>query len=412
VCDDPVGPAVLGVFRPILLMPRQVVEGSTAAKLRTIVAHEIVHLRRRDPLVAGAQLLSQAIWWFNPLVWWMNRQMNQTREICCDAEVVSALPCPPAEYAQTLIDVLRQRRARWLTPAMGIYPVTQTRIEHIMKNTAKLNQRTPWRYWALAALCAVVVLPGAGMNSGQQARGDEPPTADAVGSIAEVTHFVRIIVDGDTIRFQGQPVSADQLPSVLAQVPDRPHTIVEIGYTADDVTMGQYMKAFSCVANDKARRELGFREISEVGRQPADSRGSDDRRVFAALTPAPESELTHEVPFSIGRTEFNSAGDSITITDVRGDRDQFEIGGTYEVHGTYHLVSTDKVTLAFWISARVRGEGWGDSAPGQFATIAKGDGTFTLIDRIPVAGYPHINLNIDHGSIGTMYFGSGDWLNK
>ena len=52
------------------------------------------------------QLLSQAIWWFHPLVWWMNRQITHTREMCCDAQAIVNLRCSPAQYAQTLIDIL------------------------------------------------------------------------------------------------------------------------------------------------------------------------------------------------------------------------------------------------------------------------------------------------------------------
>ncbi|HUB24872.1 MAG TPA: M56 family metallopeptidase [Tepidisphaeraceae bacterium] len=412
VCDGEIGPAVFGLFRPVLLVPRKWAEHGDPGRLRAIVAHEIVHLRRRDPLVAAAQMISQAVWWFNPLVWWMNMEINRTRELCCDAEVVDALACPPADYAQTLIDVLRDQCSRRPMPAMGIYPITQSRIQHIMENTSHSYRRMSWRRWALAGLCAMVILPGAGIRPASQARADGPPTMDAVGSIAEVTHFVRIVVDSDVIRFQGKPVSPEQLPSLLARVPDRPHTILEIGYAADDVTMGQYMKAFSLAANDRARRDLGFEGLSEIGKQPADSVGSDDRCVYAALTPAPESALTSAVPFTVGRTQF-TGGDRIVITSVRGDRDHFEIGGTYQVRGTYHLESADKVTMSLWISARLPGQGWGNSAPGQFTTITRGDGTFTLTDRIPVAGYPHINMHIHSGNtIGDMYFGSGEWLDQ
>ncbi|HUB25987.1 MAG TPA: M56 family metallopeptidase, partial [Tepidisphaeraceae bacterium] len=227
LCAEPVGPAVFGILRPVLVMPASLLEVKDSGQLRTIAAHEIIHLRRRDPLMAGVQLLSQAIWWFNPLVWWMNRQINQTRESCCDAEVIANLPCPAEDYAQTLIDVLRQRRSlRWSGATMGIRPVTQSRIELIMKNATQPHSRMLRRYWVLAALCGLLILPGAGILSAEQRQPPaEPHIANAVGSIAEVTHFVRIVVDSDTIRFQGQPVKIEQLPIALAAVSDRSNTV-------------------------------------------------------------------------------------------------------------------------------------------------------------------------------------------
>jgi beta-lactamase regulating signal transducer with metallopeptidase domain len=406
LCAEPVGPAVFGVLRPVVIMPVSLLQENSSEQLRTIVAHEIIHVRRRDSLIACAQLLSQAVWWFNPLVWWMNRQINQTREICCDAEVVATLPCPAAEYAQTLIDVLRQHRSlRLSSAAMGIQPVTQERIERIMENATQTNGRMLRRYWAMTALVALLLLPGAGILSAS-----EPPAADAVGTIVEVTHFVRVVVDADVVRLQGQRVKLEELPAALGAVPDRSHTVLEIAYASDDVTMGEYMKVFSAIANDSTRGLLGFKYLSQIGKQSADSKGSDDERVFAALTPAPISDLTHVLPFQVGHTEFNDKGDGLTITEIRSDRDKFEVGGTYQVRGTFHLSSRDHVRLALWVSATRPGEGRGFGAPGQFMAINKGDGTFTLTDRFPVVGYPHINLDTDDGGAGTMYFGSGDWL--
>ena len=53
ICDDPIGPAMIGIFRPVLVIPRAILHEKTTAQLRPLVAHEIIHLRRGDPLVAA-----------------------------------------------------------------------------------------------------------------------------------------------------------------------------------------------------------------------------------------------------------------------------------------------------------------------------------------------------------------------
>jgi beta-lactamase regulating signal transducer with metallopeptidase domain len=179
VCREAIGPAVLGIFRPTLVIPATIAAANNVRQLRTIVVHELVHLRRRDLPAAGVQLLGQAVWWFHPLVWWMNRQINQTREMICDAQAIANLQCPPADYAQALIDVLRLRRIFELVPlSLGIAStqVTARRLDHIMNN-AGVSQRISWRNWGLIAALALLLLPGAGVwSSGAAAdQVDAPP---------------------------------------------------------------------------------------------------------------------------------------------------------------------------------------------------------------------------------------------
>lgn len=71
---------VLGVLRPVLLLPEEQCD-------RLVAAHELCHLRRRD--LEYKALLMAACWlhWFNPLTWWMSRVAGQNLELCCDEDV-------------------------------------------------------------------------------------------------------------------------------------------------------------------------------------------------------------------------------------------------------------------------------------------------------------------------------------
>lgn len=71
---------VLGVLRPVLLLPQETCD-------ELVAAHELCHLRRRD--LEYKALLMAACWlhWFNPLVWWMSRVAGQNLELCCDEDV-------------------------------------------------------------------------------------------------------------------------------------------------------------------------------------------------------------------------------------------------------------------------------------------------------------------------------------
>ena len=56
--------------------------------MEAMLAHEVAHVRRRDNLTAALHMLVEAMFWFHPLVWWMERRLVEERERACDEEVV------------------------------------------------------------------------------------------------------------------------------------------------------------------------------------------------------------------------------------------------------------------------------------------------------------------------------------
>jgi beta-lactamase regulating signal transducer with metallopeptidase domain len=425
LCKEPLGPAVIGIFRPVLVLPMTMLQEKTIRQVRPVLAHEIIHLRRNDPLVAGLQFFSQAIWWFHPLAWWMNRQISRIREICCDAEVIASLQCRPVDYAQVLLDVARSRRTfRQIVPSLGIRPadVTRRRLNHIMTGTGWSHRRMPWRYWAVVAIGASLLLPSAGISGGvtsAPSAEDKPIPSSRPSQLTHIRHFVMLVADIDGITFQGQPTILDKLPALLKRVPDRAHTVLQLGYASGDVTMRQFNEVQTRAG--RLVTQLGFEYLSYTGQHPADSKGSPDKVIFSvaeqpltplpSLPPAPVSELTHIIDFQRGLTLFYP-GDIITITEVRGTADHFEVDGTYQVKGIYTLASRDHATLAVSVAAknpRDALEYWGKK---QSITIARGSGTFTLTERMSCEGSPHISFYDENSSIGDVYFDAGSWISR
>lgn len=81
-------PALFGVFRPKLLMPRELSESLTHAELRHVFLHEMAHLKRRDLISNALISLAKVLHWWNPLVWFAVRQMKLERELACDQMVL------------------------------------------------------------------------------------------------------------------------------------------------------------------------------------------------------------------------------------------------------------------------------------------------------------------------------------
>lgn len=158
------GPAVLGIARPTLLLPAVLVDQRSIADLEPILAHELIHVRRRDFWLGWWQTAVQCVWWFHPLVWWANRSLSRLVERCCDDEVLSALDCEPARYARSLLSTLElKQRLKPVPTAPGVRPVdlTRERMERIMRAGQGRPAQTPWWGWGLLAIGLILTLPGA-----------------------------------------------------------------------------------------------------------------------------------------------------------------------------------------------------------------------------------------------------------
>ncbi len=261
------------------------------------------------------------------------------------------------------------------------------------------------------------VSPSRAADDDGQVLASRPVQPGAAASEQRVRHFVAVVVGIDSLTFQGQRTTLDELPAMLERVPDREHTVLELAYSDGDVTIRQFNEVqFQLM---ELVTKLGFEYLSMTGEHPASYQGKPDRmvdvpatqpdRILPALTPAPVSQLTHQLDFHFGQVQF-APGDTINITEVRGTSDNMMVDGTYQVKGTYTLASHDHATLAVSVSAKDPKDARGYWCADQTIRITKGSGTFTLTERLACEGYPHISFYGDNGAIGGVYFGTGSWI--
>src|SRR5262249_44343611 len=97
-------PGIFGVFRPVLLLPDGIFESLTPDQWKSVLAHELCHVRHRDNLIGLLQMFVEAVLWFHPLVWWIGKRIIQEREKACDEEVLR-LGNEARTYAQGILKV-------------------------------------------------------------------------------------------------------------------------------------------------------------------------------------------------------------------------------------------------------------------------------------------------------------------
>lgn len=114
-------PALVGTFRPIILLPPSLANGNLAcARLRMMLAHELAHWKRRDLLWGWLATACELLFFFHPLIWLTRREWLLAREMACDELALRHVNASPVEYGNMLIDVIAAR------PSFGALSICET----------------------------------------------------------------------------------------------------------------------------------------------------------------------------------------------------------------------------------------------------------------------------------------------
>jgi beta-lactamase regulating signal transducer with metallopeptidase domain len=117
-------PAVLGWFRPVVLLPARALTGLTEEQIEAVIAHELAHIRRLDCFVNLFQIGVETLLFYHPAVWWVSQRIRAERENCCDDEAIAV--CGDAvNYARALTLMEEWRTAPSLMMAANRSPLSQ-----------------------------------------------------------------------------------------------------------------------------------------------------------------------------------------------------------------------------------------------------------------------------------------------
>lgn len=115
VTDAVHAPALFGVWRPMILLPRQVAAECDGASLKLILLHEVAHLQRRDLWTQLVASLILAVHWFNPLAWWATRKLRVEAEMAADARALRCTDAAEAHrFGSMLLGFANRAMAGWL----------------------------------------------------------------------------------------------------------------------------------------------------------------------------------------------------------------------------------------------------------------------------------------------------------
>ena len=114
------GPLVCGCFPPSIVLPAETLAECSREDIRLILAHEMAHVKRSDPMWAWARMLAQWLLFLHPLVWLCGREWQYTQEAACDELAIRKTSASCADYGNMLLDQVVQTKGRREIAAMGI----------------------------------------------------------------------------------------------------------------------------------------------------------------------------------------------------------------------------------------------------------------------------------------------------
>jgi beta-lactamase regulating signal transducer with metallopeptidase domain/uncharacterized membrane protein YkoI len=153
-------PVTTGLFNPVIILPESLLREGNVELLTSAIAHEFIHVARRDYLLNLIYELLFVPVSFHPAAALLRRRVRETRELCCD-ELVAERILKAEVYARSLVRLASSApplRRLSVTTTVGIADadILEARIMSLLK---KPNFRPRWRKSLLIAVSLLLLVP-------------------------------------------------------------------------------------------------------------------------------------------------------------------------------------------------------------------------------------------------------------
>jgi beta-lactamase regulating signal transducer with metallopeptidase domain len=141
--------------QPLVAMPRELFDAIDPRQCQNIVAHELAHFLRRDHWANLFVFIVKMLFWWNPIIWWADRELHTAQELCCDAIAIDCCQANRHGYATTLLKAMdfiaEPQMSHVLAPGMGSRRSILMRFEMIGE-TRLAHKLSRWTFLLLLAL--------------------------------------------------------------------------------------------------------------------------------------------------------------------------------------------------------------------------------------------------------------------
>ncbi|MCK7554802.1 M56 family metallopeptidase [Chitinophaga sedimenti] len=178
-------PSVVGVLKPVILVPAGLLAGMPPNQVEAVLLHELAHIRRRDFLVNLLQHFAETIFFFNPALLWLSALIREEREHCCDDMAITVMQSKSG-YVRAIVSFMEYNtdaRQKYAMAFPGKKGQMLDRVKRIVHNNNKTLNMAEKSF----LLICISIIGAAGFAFSQQAKQKtaSPQTDTVVAASAE-----------------------------------------------------------------------------------------------------------------------------------------------------------------------------------------------------------------------------------
>ena len=248
--DEIASPLVCGLVSPRIYLPTRM-DFQNKELLSHVLAHECMHIKRRDNWMKAAMLLVLCVNWFNPLVWIMSKFLSADLEAACDGAVLQYYQGDERKsYAASLLAMaVTGNRTTLLYSAFS-----RTEVERRIKNVLAYKRMS-----VMAMLLSVLLL---GSSMVVFAAGCRAPFSEDLSSFCFSSNLrwgvratlSRDIVSGEKARERADNVILDILKADTTKDPQILEEQIKAGLAEEfGVEKGAFIIDFSLLLEEEER---------------------------------------------------------------------------------------------------------------------------------------------------------------
>jgi beta-lactamase regulating signal transducer with metallopeptidase domain len=226
---------------------------------RAVLRHEIAHIRRRDGFFQSLEIVAQALYFFHPLVWMLNRRLRAFREMACDDASVGRDRSSRLSYSRLLVEMaetalsppvacesasalLRRKhdllaRVAYQVKEGDMLSVSKKKLAVIM--AALIVTMLPLSMYLGGARTAATDVAKAGEPKSEKVKSEKAKSAQAKADLTKVN----VVIKKDNVTIDGKKMGLDQFGEQMAKIAHgNPESVVTVINCDGDVPMGKLYK--------------------------------------------------------------------------------------------------------------------------------------------------------------------------
>lgn len=169
VSDRLAVPVATGLWQPMILLPAALVERAKPSELRTVLAHELAHVRHRDLWLLAALRMLLVVLWAHPLFWLLRRRVRLDQEMLADA--AAAEVSDRHRYAEQLVAwarVATEVRTPRIASSVGLWESAsqlKQRVRTLLDEKLTILRASSRRWRLGTAICLAIIAVGLSLVS-------------------------------------------------------------------------------------------------------------------------------------------------------------------------------------------------------------------------------------------------------